>query len=216
MHTKSSRLLVVAALMALTATLGCDSLEFTGTGSAREHMNSGDQEIPDQEGWNSVVRITRRGRLTAILQYGHMQKFAGKHLVLFDGGITVDFYNADGKHTSNLVARKGRMHESTGKVEALQNVVVVSDSGITLMTEHLIWDPEKKRIFSDQFVTIATQEGDTLYGLGFESDQDLKNWTIKKPRGISQKKLDLSELKEPPAPQDDSSKVEQTISDEIE
>ena len=36
-------------------------------------------------------------------------------------------------------------------------------------------------------VMITTEENDTLYGVGFESDSDLKNWKILKPSGVINK-----------------------------
>ncbi len=151
-------------------------------------------EIPDQEGWNSKVVVTERGRPSAHIRYGHMQKFTKKHLMIFDGGIVVDFFNPQGEHTSNLVAKRGRMYETSGKVEAIEQVKVVSDSGLTLYTEHLVWDPNQEKIFSDQFVTITTASGDTLFGEGFESDQNLHNWKITHPKGFSKKRIDIAEL----------------------
>ncbi|MDZ7292048.1 MAG: LPS export ABC transporter periplasmic protein LptC [candidate division KSB1 bacterium] len=149
-------------------------------------------EGPDQEGWNSRITVTSSGRITAIVQYSHMEKYSKRREVKFDGGIVVDFFNAEGRHTSNLVAERGRLYEETNDVEALGNVVAVSDSGITLRTQRLRWDNAQQKIFTTDFVTIATAQGDTLYGQGFQSDQNLKNWSIGKPSGVTQKRIDLT------------------------
>ena len=36
---------------------------------------------------------------------------------------------------------------------------------------------------------ITTLDNDTLYGIGFESDSDLKNWQIIQPSGVTGRKL---------------------------
>lgn len=147
---------------------------------------------PDQEGWNSRITVTSNGRVAAVLQYSHMEKYSKRREVKFDGGIVVDFYNTEGQHTSNLVAKRGLLHEETNDVEALGNVVAVSDSGVTLLTERLRWDNARQKIVSNDFVTITTAGNDTLYGHGFESDQNLRNWSIRKPSGVTPKKIDLA------------------------
>jgi len=38
------------------------------------------------------------------------------------------------------------------------------------------------------FVTFIT-ESDTLTGIGFESDSDLKNWIIEKPSGVTNREF---------------------------
>jgi LPS export ABC transporter protein LptC len=147
---------------------------------------------PDQEGWNSRITVTSNGRVAAVLQYSHMEKYSKRREVKFDGGIVVDFYNTAGQHTSNLVAKRGLLHEETNDVEAMDNVVAVSDSGVTLLTERLRWDNARQKIVSNVFVTIVRADNDTLYGNGFQSDQNLKNWSILKPSGVTQKKVDLT------------------------
>ena len=60
---------------------------------------------------------------------------------------------------------------------AIGNVVAVSDSGITLTTDELIWKNKNKKIVTDKFVKIKSDK-EIIEGYGFESDQDLQNYTI--------------------------------------
>jgi LPS export ABC transporter protein LptC len=165
--------------------LGCRSQE-------QQTVTPPNYDGPDQEGWNSRITVTSNGRQTAIVQYSHMEKFSKRREVKFDGGLVVDFYNTEGKHTSNLVSERGVLYEETNDVEALSNVVVKSDSGATVLTQRLRWDNGRQKIVSNEFVTIITAQNDTLYGKGFQSDQSLKHWSIGKPSGVSQKKIDLT------------------------
>ena len=154
--------------------------------------NTNKANFPDQESWNSTLIATNKGQVTATIKYGHMTRFNKKRLVLFDEGIVVDFFDENGQHTSKLTSIKGKLDEKTNNVEAYDSVDVVSDSGITLITDKLWWDNAIEKIVTDQFVTITTVENDTLYGVGFESDQTLSNWMIKEPRGKTDKQIDLS------------------------
>jgi LPS export ABC transporter protein LptC len=164
--------------------LGCHSQE-------QQTITPQNYDGPDQEGWNSRITVTSNGRISAILEYSHMEKYSRRREVKFDGGIIVDFYNTAGQHTSNLVAERGVLYEDSNDVEALGNVVVVSDSGMTVRTQRLRWDNLRQKIVSNDFVTITTAQNDTLRGKGFQSDQSLKHWSIGRPSGVSQKRVDL-------------------------
>ncbi len=165
--------------------LGCRSQE-------QPPVTPPNYEGPDQEGWNSRITVTSNGRTSAIIQYAHMEKFSKRRETKFDGGIVVDFYNTTGQHTSNLVAERGVLYEENSDVEAIGKVVVKSDSGMTVWTPRLRWENTRQKIVSNEVVTIATAERDTLHGQGFVSDQNLKVWSIRRPSGVSQKKIDLT------------------------
>lgn len=135
-------------------------------------------EFPDQEGWNSSVTTSKNGLVSAIIHYGHMQQFKKRKVIELADGIKVDFFDEKGKPTSNLISETGRINEATNDIEALGNVVVMSDTGITLKTQYLKWDNNIEKIVSNEFVTIITAEQDTFFGKGFESDQNLNNWRI--------------------------------------
>ena len=162
----------------------------------QQAVNPAPGDLPDQQGWNSRMTATVNGRVSAVIQYGHMQRYSDQRVAKFDGGVEVDFYNAQGQHTSNVKSLRGVLYEPSNDVEALDNVVVVSDSGITLRTERLRWDQQRQKIVTNDFVRITTAERDTLYGHGFESDQSLKNWSILRPSGVTEKKLALEAMEE--------------------
>jgi LPS export ABC transporter protein LptC len=154
--------------------------------------NSEDLEFPDQEGWNSVVTTTKNGLVSAIIHYGRMQQFKKKKVVELFEGIKVDFFDEKGKPTSNLVSETGKINEVTNDIEASGNVVVVSDTGITLRTKYLKWDNNIEKIISNEFVTIITADQDTFFGKGFESDQNLNNWRILDFSGKASRGFDLN------------------------
>jgi len=146
---------------------------------------------PDQEGWNSMVTSTNKGRVEAIVHYGHMTRFSDDRLALFDQGVKVEFYNQAGRRQSVLTAEQGELHEATNDILARGRVEVVSDT-LTLWTEELRYEQASEKIRSDQKVKFVTLSGDTLFGSGFESDSRLRNYRLVNLSGIAHRRVDLS------------------------
>lgn len=146
-------------------------------------------DYPDQESWNTTVIITKEGRTNGLIEAGHVQKFSSKRLTLLSDSIKVDFYNKEGLHTSVLHAQGGKIYDKQQDMTAYGNVIVVSDSGITLYTDTLEWDNKNQKVISRIPIKVTTQEGDTLYGDSFISDPELADYEITNPRGISTKKV---------------------------
>jgi len=149
-------------------------------------------EIPDQEMWDFDVKVTNKGKLDAHLKAGHMLYFSDKAQSVMNKGVLVDFYDKDGKLASTLTSDSGLYNEKNQDVKAIRNVVVKSDSGVTLYTEELAYDQSIEKIFTERDVKITTTKGDTFYGTGFESDPQLKFWEIKKLSGTAHKGVNLS------------------------
>ncbi|MGY8780135.1 MAG: hypothetical protein ACKVJJ_00565, partial [Fidelibacterota bacterium] len=95
-----------------------------------------------------------------------------------------DFFNEEEIYTTNLKSEIAEVEEDRDYLIAIGNVIVVSDSGVTLFTDTLSWDNVKERVFTEGSVVFITEQQDTLYGIGFESDVELNNWRILKPTGI--------------------------------
>jgi lipopolysaccharide export system protein LptC len=138
-------------------------------------MNEG--ELPAQESWNTKVIFSDSGKTNAILYAGHLRVFEKSQETLLDSNIQVDFYNLKGKITTTLTAKKGKVDSRTDDLYAIDSVVAVSDSGITVRTEELMWRNKDQKIVSDKFVTIISSK-EKIQGYGFESDQDLRNYVI--------------------------------------
>jgi len=97
-------------------------------------------------------------------------------------GIKVQFFDSLQNRTSTLTS-KYAIHW-TGKriMEAKNDVVVVNEKGEKLNTEHLIWNEDSAKIYSDKFVKITTQD-EVIMGEGMEANQDFSKWKIHKIKG---------------------------------
>ena len=139
--------------------------------------NLDEQEIPAQESWDAKVIFSDSGKTTAILYAGHLRVFAQSNETLLDSGVKVDFYNPDEVKTTTLTSKRGRVDDATKNLYAIDSVVAVNDSGVTIRTNELMWRNRDAKIVSDKFVTILTSK-EKIQGYGFESNQSLTNYVI--------------------------------------
>jgi len=102
--------------------------------------------------------------------------------VVFPVGMHLDFYDEHGNISSWMTSEYAIRYENTKKMEARKNVVVVNTKGEKLNTEHLVWDQEKKRIYTEAPVKITTRK-EVLKGIGLEADENFAKWRIKNVTG---------------------------------
>jgi LPS export ABC transporter protein LptC len=101
----------------------------------------------------------------------------------FPKGLYMEFYDDNGKLESTLKANHAFYFKTENKWRGQGKVEVKNiEKEEQLNTEELFWSPEKKKIFTDKFVTIHS-EGDVLYGEGLDAKQDMSDYTILKPTG---------------------------------
>tara|TARA_B100001540_G_scaffold207289_1_gene182561 strand:+ start:440 stop:970 length:531 start_codon:yes stop_codon:yes gene_type:complete len=157
--------------------LACNNTELNKIGETRDGL-------PDAESWNATITLTNKGSKRAIIKSGHLQKYQQRQYILLDQKVDADFFNEDEIYTSNLKSEIAEIDESKDFLIAMGNVVVVSDSGVTLFTDTLSWDNVEEKVFTDDRVIFITEQNDTLYGIGFKSDIELNNWEIMQPTGV--------------------------------
>jgi LPS export ABC transporter protein LptC len=177
-----TRLVPFCILVFLTFFFGCSDV------SDSEVLQS-EKVYPDQESWNSEIVLTKDGRKRAIIVAGHLEKYNDRAEITLDGKVDVDFFDIEETHLSHLNSDSAKVYEKTNDMIAQGNVVVVSDSGVTLYTEELKWDSKREKIVSDVFVKLVTDK-DTLTGIGFESDSNLENWVIYNPSGVTDREVE--------------------------
>jgi LPS export ABC transporter protein LptC len=104
---------------------------------------------------------------------------------LLVGNVKAEFFNDEGDYVSVMYSDSAIIHNKTNNLNAHGNVTVVSDSGFVLRTQHILWDNQYKLVTSDDSVMFTTDNRDTLFGVGFESDMDLTHYKVLKPHGIT-------------------------------
>lgn len=140
---------------------------------------------PDHESWDVRITITNAGIKRVYIEADYLEQYNDKNFIVLKKNVSIDFYDTDENPISNLSADKAEINERTNFLRAINNIIVKSDSGITLFTDTLSWDSSRELIFTHDSVMITTEANDTLYGVGFESDVNMERWKILKPRGVT-------------------------------
>ena len=164
-------------LFLLIFQFACQSNELQKSGQTR-------QGRPDAESWDAVITLTNKGAKRGVIRSGHLEKYNDNEFILLDQNVDADFFNKEEVFTTNLKSLVAEIDEEEDFLVAIGNVVVVTDSGVTLFTDTLSWDNQKEKVFTSDSVIFITENKDTLYGIGFESDIELNNWKILQPTGV--------------------------------
>jgi LPS export ABC transporter protein LptC len=143
------------------------------------------EDYPDQESWDVTITMTEGGLKRVIVTAGHLEKYDERLFIYLDNNVEADFFDLEERHTTRLKSDRAEIDEKANYMRALKNVIVESDSGITLFTDTLSWDHDAELIYTDDSVMITTERNDTLYGVGFESDLAMDRWRILNPSGVT-------------------------------
>ena len=140
---------------------------------------------PDHESWDVKITITDAGLIRAYIEADYLQQYNDENFTKYENNVKINFFNTEEKSISRLTADFAEINERANFLQAQSNVIVESDSGVTLYTDTLSWDETKEVIFTNDLVMITTETQDTIYGVGFESDMTMEHWKILKPRGVT-------------------------------
>ncbi|MBV54279.1 MAG: hypothetical protein CMG27_00565 [Candidatus Marinimicrobia bacterium] len=132
-------------------------------------------------------------RIASLKELSEIQKTANskfKKIIntsILDEKVDADFYSTEERHMSNLKSEMAYVYGDTKKdsMLAIGNVVVVSDSGVTLFTDSLMWNSIDSLITTDDTVMFITENNDTLNGVGFQSNADLTHYKFYDVSGVT-------------------------------
>ncbi|MDP7025645.1 MAG: hypothetical protein QGI16_01800 [Candidatus Marinimicrobia bacterium] len=132
-------------------------------------------------------------RIASLKELSEIQKTANskfKKIIntsILDEKVEADFYSTEERHMSNLKSEMAYVYGDTKKdsMLAIGNVVVVSDSGVTLFTDSLMWNSIDSLITTDDTVMFITENNDTLKGVGFQSNADLTHYKFYDASGVT-------------------------------
>ena len=95
----------------------------------------------------------------------------------------VKIVNFEGKDSVTVTGNYALSYSNTQISELIGNVVVINHAeNSKLETEQLFWDQNTQYFFSEKAFTLSTLK-DTIYGIGFESKEDLSQHLAKKTIG---------------------------------
>ena len=146
------------------------------------------KDNPDQISYNFSVYFMDSSLVKAYLKADRARIYEKEKQTKLDSNVLVDFYSKEnGRKVSNLVADSVIIDDATKDMTAMGNVIVVSDSNnTTIKTSLLKWKNDTRKLTSDRYVKIVSPDQE-IEGIGFESDETLKNYTIYKVKGVKYK-----------------------------
>ena len=121
-----------------------------------------------------------KAKLTAPLM---LRYFDSVPRVEFPNSLHVDFYNDSMQIESYLDAKKAWYYEQQSRILLSDSVVVIRIDGDTLKTNELYWEQNLHKLYTTKDVEIR-QKTKTIFGKGFESDEQLKNFTLDSITGV--------------------------------
>ncbi|NLJ82777.1 MAG: LPS export ABC transporter periplasmic protein LptC [Bacteroidales bacterium] len=144
-----------------------------------------DQTAPDEISKNLHLYISQGGKVTHEFKTPllHTYRTPTKSYQECPEGVEVITYDESQQKISKLSALYGINHEDDKIMEAKNNVVITNfQTGEIIETEHLIWDVEKKMIYSNTQIKQTKSDGSIYMGKKFESDESLSKYTIYNPQ----------------------------------
>ena len=141
------------------------------------------ENIHDQVSSSVEITLTEKGNIKALIKSNLLERNNENLELKLTDNVNVDLYDDNYKHKSLITSHYAFVSEKENKIHAFGDVVVAADNGQQLLTDSLLWDNKKDKIFTDANLTFISGDFDTLYGMGFESNIDLTDWKIIKPRG---------------------------------
>jgi LPS export ABC transporter protein LptC len=102
----------------------------------------------------------------------------------YPAGIFLTFFDKEGEEINTLRANRGFFFKKDNLYTAEDDVVVNNlEKKQTLSTEQLHWLPNERKIFTDRFVIIETED-EILQGNGLEAPEDFSTYRILQPTGV--------------------------------
>ncbi|MDE5606498.1 MAG: LPS export ABC transporter periplasmic protein LptC [Bacteroidales bacterium] len=177
---KTIRLTVGTAVLGLTAVLAFSCR------SANKGLPYDDPEnAPVQAVYNSVSAFTDSGRVQMTMESPLMYNYSDeKGTQIFPTGVHSIFLNEFGETNVDLVSDSAINIQDDRMMKFYGNVVVKDyRNGDTLYTEALYWNQQTRKIYSDVHVR-KVSPGLILEGDGFDSDEEMNDVRLRRPRGV--------------------------------
>lgn len=129
--------------------------------------------------------VTDSGYIKYDFETPEMQQYdnAEEPYIDFPNGLKFKMYSNKGEILKSRIRCNNAKYYKTRKLWELNyDVEATTEKNDILNTEQLFWDTQNHRIYSDKFVKITTQH-QIITGKGFESDEKLSQYEIKRPGG---------------------------------
>ena len=101
----------------------------------------------------------------------------------FEQGVYLEKFDSIFQVEASIEADTAYYYDKQKLWKLMGNVFIQNLKGEKFNTELLYWDQNRKKVYSDRFIRIE-QPDRVITGRGFESNQEMTVYTIRKPEGI--------------------------------
>ena len=142
-----------------------------------------DKQQPIEQIKGAELLHTENGKVKVRVVAVSIERFQDiQPSLIFSDHLEVYFYNDSSKLQSTLIADYASIDEDMKIMIAQNNVILISSDDKKIETDELIWDENKNKIYTDKKVKITTGK-EIIYGEGFNSTPDFKQYSIAKIHG---------------------------------
>ena len=142
-----------------------------------------DKQQPIEQIKGAELLHTENGKVKVRLVANRIERFQEiQPALIFPDHLEVYFYNDSSQLQSTLMADYASIDEEKKIMLAQNNVILISSDDKKVETTELVWDENKNKIYTDKKVKITTGK-EVIYGEGFTSTPDFKQYSITKIHG---------------------------------
>ena len=142
-----------------------------------------DKQQPIEQIKGAELLHTENGKVKVKLLANRIERFQEiQPALIFPDHLEVYFYNDSSQLQSTLMADYASIDEEKKIMLAQNNVILISSDNKKVETTELVWDENKNKIYTDKKVKITTGK-EVIYGEGFTSTPDFKQYSITKIHG---------------------------------
>jgi LPS export ABC transporter protein LptC len=185
MRSSAKQVLLLAALltgMLLVASCENDINKIKEI-SAKELEKPLDQTDSVDVIYSDSAKVKLRLTTPLLIEYNDTAKNAVPYKTT-PKGVKIILFDSLARQAVTIVADSGIQYPTKKLMEFHKNVVATNSQGETYKSDELIWDQDKKVIYSNKPVHLTMSNGDPMDGSGFTSDERLTHPLLKQSTGI--------------------------------
>ena len=143
------------------------------------------ETLPDESASDVELIYSDSARIKVKLNAKQLDRYSTSRdpYIEMKNGVSLNFYDDSMRVKTRLTAKYAIRKENSSIMEAKDKVVVVNELGQKLETEHLIWDENTRKIYTNTFVKITTEDK-IFMGDGMVANDDFTGWKITNSSGI--------------------------------
>ena len=141
------------------------------------------EKSPTETATKMHLYLSEEGIVKNEFLFEEMNKYIDPEVYFeYPKGVEVISYTDDGEKETTLTANYAVNYEEKKIMEAKYNVIITNHkTGERVETEHLVWDMDRRIIYSNTQTKNTKSDGSVYIGESFESDESFSRYSLVKP-----------------------------------